>query len=465
MSTFLKYLESSPTALQSDKLSTRILPSLRVTLHRNAWISEIDEFALRLWAVDMFLSGLKYSTVRRYIGGLHTLYKEWSLAKGVEEDPFLSLQDSLIPSMEYSLSEHTERLRHLGRLFKKSANTAQSVYLQALLYLLYNIDSDYSDVIGLKYKDYRPSFPQLDDIVITQRRRPEAQYVFPLKQGKSTPKKITNTLRTEITEILNAIELRYPSQISVDELHALWLTAALKIGVKAIELRSLFPVLPDSYSCLRLLPQEPVASTRRNELMSQVADSLNPYASRWYVMRLRRGVSPEDIRQSVSEEFGELMQDLSYYYPTYTRTIKTDNKKVRHEEVAYLPGLLFFKLRSDKVGTLFSKIGHLAWCYRRNPRPDSPYCQISQLEMERFQRELGQLTPDVRLGIETNSLVYSKDSEVQIIGGGLLTGHIGVVQSVKDNSGTRTYTLRITESLGAVWTVHDIDEALLTPLQ
>ena len=85
--------------------------------------------------------------------------------------------------------------------------------------------------------------------------------------------------------------------------------------------------------------------------------------------------------------------------------------------------------------------------------------------MKTFQRHIGQFTPDIRMEFMTREQPLAKGSEVVIRGGGFMESHIGVIESVKNADGTRTYTLTLSEKEYATWTVSDIDEAFIEPLE
>lgn len=128
--------------------------------------------------------------------------------------------------------------------------------------------------------------------------------------------------------------------------------------------------------------------------------------------------------------------------------------------VPYLPGLLFFRLRSDKVGKFMSGIGNMAWCYRRTNSPDSPYSYITQHEMTRFQRHIGKLTSDIEIELINHRQANIGD-KVKINGGGLLDGMEGIVREICNTDGTRTYVLRFSETSFIRWNDIRVEEAFI----
>ncbi len=463
ISPFLQFLESVPSDLLPEKVATRILPSFLSSARRNGF-AEVSDLNLRIWVVEMFIARMKYATVRRYLGSLHTLFSRWNSDNTVE-DPFIDVIADVNEDMVCALDDVSVNFGYISRLLKKSAASDDRVYINAFLYLFYNVGIGVDDVINLKYKEYNSVCPQVDDIVDEMHTRPESKYVFPLKQGKTTPKKVSENLISGMNKVLKSVEMDFKGAFSRNSIKALWIKGALNCNVGVSEICSIIKDdVPTEFSCLRLIQPKNIDDDRKAEIICKVADSVNNTSTRWFVMRMRAGVNSEDVKVAVNENFGDQLKDIAYYYPTYVRTIKEEGQKARFEDTPYLPGILFFKLRSDKVGMLFNKIGNIAWCYRRSANPNSPYCFIPKTEMECFQRHIGKISPDVRMELVTHEKAYDKGTEVLINGGGKLAGHIGKIESVKNADGTRTYTLRIAENVGAVWTVEDVDEIFIEPV-
>ena len=82
---FIPYLHSIDQDSISEMLSARVIPSLLLSVRRHGG-GAFSGLALRLWAVDMLVSGLKGSTVKRYVGAIRTLYREWLAASGFQGD-------------------------------------------------------------------------------------------------------------------------------------------------------------------------------------------------------------------------------------------------------------------------------------------------------------------------------------------------------------------------------------------
>ncbi len=74
---FIEYVFNLDTDNLSDMLASRAIPSMIHTIRRHG-LYEFSNSFVRLWTVDMLLEGLKGSTVKRYTGAMHTLYKDWA---------------------------------------------------------------------------------------------------------------------------------------------------------------------------------------------------------------------------------------------------------------------------------------------------------------------------------------------------------------------------------------------------
>ena len=89
---------------------------------------------------------------------------------------------------------------------------------------------------------------------------------------------------------------------------------------------------------------------------------------------------------------------------------------------------------------------------------------ISTAEMKAFQQHVGSFTSDIKMELLTRDTPLDISQTVRINGAGILQNRIGVIQSMRNANGTRTYTISLSSRDYATWTVRDIDEALLEPI-
>lgn len=448
-SDFISYLNSRDSETLSEMLSSRVIPSLLLTMRRHGLI-EFSETALRLWTVDMLLDGLKGSTVKRYTGALHTVYKEWMSAfcpEGEDTAFTVSLSGIDTESSAKRIKETEGNLEAVERFTRMSLKQYSPAFLysKAFQFLLFNPFASLKDIAALKFSDPLPDSLHLEDIVTSMRNAPQAKYVFPLQQGKRREPAIIKDLLSELHATGRRAGLKFTESFSRESITALWIAAAIREDIPYAQIRGMLPSLPVAYACLSLIPAEEVSEKRKMEIMNTVAYSITNKNPGWFVLRLRSGVTPERIKERLKEKESPLQRQIQYYYPM--RSVKRiEKKKVVSTEVPVIPGLLFFRLPYDRVSPLISVIGDLAWCYRTSNYPSSPYSVIPQDEMRIFQRCVGTFTEDVEMDIISTLPPLNVGDEVMIENGSHLDGQHAIIRKVRNVDGTLTYTLRLSDT-------------------
>lgn len=451
---FMDYVDSLEPDTLSEMLASRVIPSLRHSFRMHG-LSEFSGLAVRLWIVDMLLEGFKGSTVKRYSGALHTLYKEWRQAIGLEgEDTVFSLSLSGFDTEASAgrlkeVEGNLEAVERFTRISVKQDSPA-FVYNKAFQYLLFDPFASLKDIVDMKFSDKRPDCLHLEDIVTSMRNAPQAKYVFPLQQGKRREGAIIKDLLSELHATGRRAGLKFKESFSRESISSIWIAAAIKEDIPYSEIRGLLPNLPVAYSFLSLIPASEVSEKRKLEIMNTVAYSITNKNPGWFVLRLRSGVTPEKIRERLKEKESPLQRQIQYYYPL--RSIKKmEKKKVVTLEVPVIPGLLFFRLPHDRVAPLIGVIGDMAWCYRTSNNPSSPYSVIPQAEMRIFQRCVGAFTEDVEMDIVSSLPPLNVGDEVMIEDGSMLDGQVATIRKVRNVDGTMTYTLRLSDTEFIKW--------------
>ncbi|MDE6511549.1 MAG: hypothetical protein K2L00_05600, partial [Muribaculaceae bacterium] len=151
---FISYLNSIAPDSISEMLAARVIPSMLLSLRRHG-LSSFSGHSLRLWSVDMLISGLKGSTVKRYVGAIRTLYKEWLAASGSKEDETvfsLSLAEFVDDASVSRLKEVERNLEATERFARMSLKQDSSafVYNKAFQYLLFDPFATLKDIVNLK---------------------------------------------------------------------------------------------------------------------------------------------------------------------------------------------------------------------------------------------------------------------------------------------------------------------------
>ncbi|MDE6632282.1 MAG: hypothetical protein K2K23_04715, partial [Muribaculaceae bacterium] len=185
---FIEYVFTLDADNLSEMLAFRAIPSMIHSIRRHG-ICDFSNSFVRLWTVDMLLEGLKGSTVKRYIGAVHTLYKDWVAKSGssYDESVFtLSLSGFDTDASAQRLKDTDNNLIAAERFVKVSVkqDSPAFLYSKAFQYLLFNPFASLRDIVNMKFADTRPDCLHLEDIVTSMRNAPQAKYVFPLQQGK-----------------------------------------------------------------------------------------------------------------------------------------------------------------------------------------------------------------------------------------------------------------------------------------
>lgn len=462
MDSFLKYLGSEPSGNMSEMLSSRIVPSFLSCVKRHSF-DTVDDSSLRIWFISMMLRGMKFTQARRYLVSLHTLYLKWRSSAELP-DPFAGLLADLQGQDFPAAGAPAGASEALKRLTAKFNNSQASTALCAFFYLLYNPAAGVADAIRLRIDSQRPDCDQIDEIIDRAPRKPRAIYAFQLNQGNTTDRHIEQRLLQEIQDLLRSVGIDFPRPFSRDLITALWIAAALESGISLQNIRNTIGVVPPEYAALRLLQAEEISETDKHRIIATVAAHINDTSPKWHIMRLRRGVDAHTICRVAKEAGDDIGKEITFYNPTYTEIRLGKNGKKITVEVPFIPGILFFKYRSNKIPQLFRHIGQYAWCYRQTNTPDAPYSSLTNSQMVTFQRHIGYFTADIKAQLLPGSAPLVPGTQVLINGGSHMAGHIGQITSVQNADGTRTYSLVITESMAMRWTVDALEEIYLTPL-
>ena len=462
MVSFLAFVENR-VAGSSDKSLHSALTSFLDARAQAHDTDIVSENGLKAWVAEMALSGLAAATRKKYLSAVHSIYNEWS--GDADSNELFRAALEIASGMTARDADRAEaNLALIPRLLNVGPAAGYYDTVNVFLYLLYDVRADIDDVIGLKFGTPMPDILQLNDIIDRMQSSRRKKYVFGLGQGKKRDGRIALDLLRDMSATLPMLGFDFAGEFSRDRVTALWITAARKAGITSSEIRATVSDIPAEYAPLRHIIPAPLTDAARLDIMRRVADTIHDGAPRWFVMRMRRTTTLDDIKRAVSDAPGHLFDNISFYYPTRAVvTLDKQGKKIT-EEKPYLPGILFFRLRKDRVAHLFRQIGHLAWCYRQTNTPESPYCVIPTPQMKEFQRQVGSFTSDISMQLVSLDTPLSLDSKARISGKGMLDSQVGIIRSVSNHNGTRTYTLALSGSDFATWTVADIEEVYLTPI-
>ncbi len=422
----------------------------------------LGEDVLRIWIADMILAGLRLTTRKRYLNSIHSLCR--ARYDFSQSDPFENVREDLNRDFDARLEEAGANLKIVGNILRKAAAAGECECYDIFLCLLYDVNASMRDIINFSFDDAQGRLPQIEDIAETRKKSGRTKYVFGLRQGQARDTQIGRELIKELHSMLCDNGMRFNASFSRDSIREIWIAAALECGIRTEEIRSVVDAMPEGFAFLEMVRPLELTDGKKAKIIKKVADHINDNTKYWFVMRLRAGKTPDDVKELIKAKNEALYKDIRFYNPTHTVTREGRNGKRIREEVPYLPGILFFYLRRDEVGMLFNRyIGTLAWCYRYANTPDSPYSAISRREMERFQRHVGEFTDDIRMDMVTREQPLAVDDVVKVYGG-VMDGSVCTITGVKNKNGTRTYSLRLTDSTSFRWTVSDVEDISLEPL-
>ena len=441
---------------------------------------EADRRNIRNWTALMVAKGSTLLTLKRYLGKLHTLYTAYRPGDSHTEALFSELREKIadptlypddttlpIPSLVYRLPEKIHRLAE-----------TEKTDAYALLYLLYSGGAPFSRVTELKFNEADNGIEQLREI-IDHMPRERRSYVFPLGHGVRRTGQVSRQIGTRMGRLLTDLGYRVTGALTPEIIRGWWVDAALNCGIAPEKIAGMFGAVPAARRWLELVEPIPLDEAARVAILRQVADSLNSVSPRWYAMFLRDRNTPDDIRDRLRQQKPKLLREVHFFYPTRLIVTREGKKKIRRE-IPYIPKILFFRARPDRIQPLFSEIGDLAWCFRTTAAPGAPYAVISRRDMEIFQKMIGVVDSSLKVEYRQNPDLQP-ERRVRITGGdfkgyeGTIYKQAGTKTSETGNnpgnktegneteSAMRTFLLRINDANNIIWQVK-IEEAFLQPL-
>lgn len=455
---FVDFAEQTLASEPSKSLTRYALESLLGYL-RETGADDLEEHVVREWIARMSIEGKKSSTCKRYFTKVQAVYKHW-LGDGCSGtfDSLAKFIDSLKETSDRNVSRNGEMVK---RLFGRNERSDDWQTVCICLYLLYNPMASLADVVDLTF-DSAPQFcPQIADIINSFDSSHGRKYVFALKQGKSRPNEICRKLTRQLQDLLTSVGMKFEYGFSRSSITAIWIDAALKANVALSGIRSCVGAIPPEYPALSLVGRSDFPVVDKENIICQVADSINCHAKRWFAMKLRSGVKAENIEEAIKECLPGRLNTIELFYPTRAEVRKANKKRIV-ENIPILPDILFFKSTRDRVKSLFASIGNLAWCFRTTSAPDSDYSVISHREMLSFQRCIGQFTEDMRMELIDTGQQLVRGRRVKITGG-MMAGYQGEIIDVENEPGKRVFFLSIANYKKARWTA-EVEDVFIQPL-
>jgi hypothetical protein len=292
----------------------------------------------------------------------------------------------------------------------------QQLYLDVLLYMVYCRGMRADVLLTGKIAEQSADVPEQAAALVDAHRTARQRALFPL------PKDITPASLLKKIEAVAGVVLN-DARCTIDDTTAtaLWIEAALDCGVSCEDVCACVAQLPAAYEWMKFLKATRLGVDDIRDITVRVADHINPTRAYWYAMKLRSGVTPDDVKAAIVKSVAESPVE-EYFYPC-VEISKRVGKRLVHNGVPLIADILFFKIHADDIAPLFSNIGNLAWCYRENV--NSKYAVIPDGEMLRFQRNIGIFTPDFEL-TAIGEHPITEGQRVRIVSGAM-TGYEGTV--------------------------------------
>ena len=273
---------------------------------------------------------------------------------------------------------------------------------------------------------------------------PSRSYIFPLNQGHNRPEKLAKEQMAIVNSVLaNKLKEAKLSGEDIDIVYSpdfaksIWIHFAIKAGIKESDIKSIIKDIPSSYSYINNFTEEPLSNERRMQILSNVARIIMPDNRKWFVMGLRDKTTPEIIDKVLSASDIK----LPLYHPL-TEITKRVGKKKKEAVKPFISHVLFFNCRNSEIGLIFKHILDYSWPYNISKSNSRQCAQVT--DMERFQRQIGQLTPDVEITMATEEDLKKGDM-VRITHGYYVDGkkiYEGEIEKLP-NANRQEYVIRL----------------------
>lgn len=407
------------------------------------------------WMCRLIHDRVSLTTRRRYAAAMKAVFSRYAKTEDTVDNPFDCLKDLA----EYRLQKEDSSDgnlkildRNISRWYGISAlNPVAGVFT----YMLLTATFSFREALCLTFDNAPEGISQVDELMLGCRTHHRQTYVFKFDRNRIRLPRLCNTVSAELAGILKGAGMNFSGGLfTEDDMAALWIRKAMESGIPFCKIRGIISRIPAQFAYLSAIPQVAVEQDERLRILRHVADALIRFQPEWHVMKLRRNVSVEQLEDIIRDRLPGTGDEVTFFYPKRSVVSKVGKKTVK-EEIPYLPGILFFKVRTDKVTAIFREIGEYAWCYRRTNSPDSPYTVIPGREMELFQLATGQFSDDINMEI-TSGEPIGIGRKVRILTGPM-AGKETVVYDIREkgeqSNSRRVCYLRISSLSNIRWTL------------
>lgn len=403
------------------------------------------ENQLRIWIAHMIDCGLSLSSRDRYIKKLNSLYRDYCAGNGVDDNPFDAVKELRgldCPDGLRSLNAELTRIEEMFDILLSDAKTRPE--LAVFLYLLLNASADIENAVSLTTADYNPEFPQLGDIINTDRFHHSRKYIFDLGQSRKRTPQLVREVMAGIDLYMRVKGIRFQDGFKPSAIVALWTLKARKTGVSLSDLKGMLGVIPEEFAYLRSAEASELSADEVLKIKRRVAEAFSPSGKRWYAMKVRRGFDFDRFRQHVRKSCEEYYGESTLFYPQ-RQAMRRVGKKIVAENVPVIPDVVFFHLQPRHVRKMDAivRADNIGWIFRHTNKAGSGYSVIDSGSMALFQRVIGIFTPDIKIELTPEEpLGVGRDV---VITGGIMAGYRGRIYDIKEGSDVRRIYIRLSD--------------------
>lgn len=420
------------------------------------------EDALKYWLASMIDSGVSAAIRKRYIDKLNAIYREYDAESAIGPHLFQAIKQLNV--CYGNIDDMSLIDSGVDRIFNVLMSGAKSQPALAIfLYLLFNASSDVKKAIMLRTDEYRNQFAQLEDVIVPATFHHLRKYVFNLNQSRKREPQLVREVLTEIESCLTSWGIKLKNGISVSLIPAIWIGKAKSCGINLSEIVSVLDAVPAEYGYLQLIRKTSLGVERRDTIKERVANAFAPSNKSWYALKLRRGVSYDNLQTEIQKAFPEFCNEDTFFYPQKEVSRRVD-KRIVTEVTPVIPDIVFFHVQPCHVGKIdrLIRMAGLGWIFRTVNTSESDYSVIPRSSMLDFQKMIGVFSSNMRIEL-TQERPIGVGREVRITGG-IMTGYKGMIYDIKEGDDGRLIYIKISNEY-SVRAELKIEEHFVEPVE
>ena len=417
----------------------------------------IDEAFLGRWAVEMHMQRLAPATITLFFNAISALYSRAAKA-GVA--PATTAFAAIKPRLRYALGRPSVTADSFGRMVSlltrpHTLTADQRLGADLLLTALTCGPMPLTQVARLTRATLADPLPPTLAEIIERNADPRRKYIFALRQSALTPAQLGRAITAAVAPLLRHASLEADTIADAqDAADSLWAYAALSAGLSPEVVATHLGHVPGALPILGLVDSTATSPLAEDDIL-QVGALFASAPCRWYALRMRRGVSFDELSARISTLPSPLTARL--FYPLERIARRLEGRLV-YTEQPILAGIVFINARSADILPITAAAADLAWCYTVSGRPGSPYAVISDHSLHRFQQAIGQFTPDY----PAPSAATPSVGDDVAISGGLFAGLRARLEKIETLSGQPLLQLLHLSDNNIRWTL-TLDPRLTHP--